>query len=77
MISYGKKEMEALALIEPINANNIAIDTEKYVRKAHELRSEFLADTLQKLVLSGQKLTKLLREKEKWKQRRKRVSGRT
>ena len=49
MISYGKKEMEALALIEPINANNIAIDTEKYVRKAHELRSEFLADTLQKM----------------------------
>lgn len=46
MISYGKKEMEALALIEPVNINRVNIDTEAYIRKAHKLRSEFLTDLL-------------------------------
>ncbi|WP_340150351.1 DUF1127 domain-containing protein [uncultured Sneathiella sp.] len=49
MISYGKKEIEALAFIEPINTNNLVIDTEKYIRNAHELRSEFLTDALRKM----------------------------
>ncbi|MEX0583586.1 MAG: DUF1127 domain-containing protein [Sneathiella sp.] len=46
MISYGKKEMEALASIEPINTNSVVVDTEKFIRKAHELRSEFMTDAL-------------------------------
>ncbi len=49
MISYGKQEIEALAMIEPVNTNNTHIDTERYVRKAHELRSEFIAEKLSAL----------------------------
>ncbi|MDF2367518.1 DUF1127 domain-containing protein [Sneathiella sp.] len=49
MISYGKQEIEALAMIEPVNTNTTYIDTETYVKKAHELRSLFIAEKLSNL----------------------------
>lgn len=47
MLSYDKKAIEALALVEPIKStNNNHIDTEALVRRAHKLRSEFVMNTL-------------------------------
>ncbi|MZR31264.1 DUF1127 domain-containing protein [Sneathiella litorea] len=49
MISYGKKEVEALALIEPVNTNITEIDTEYYLNKARELRSKYFAEKVSAL----------------------------
>jgi uncharacterized protein YjiS (DUF1127 family) len=43
MMSYGKQEIEALAMIEPVNTNTSYIDTEAYINKARVLRSQFIA----------------------------------
>jgi uncharacterized protein YjiS (DUF1127 family) len=49
MISYGKQEIEALALIEPVNTNKIRIDADAYIRRAHELRSQYFTEKLSNL----------------------------
>ena len=46
MLSYSKNEIEALALIEPVEANNNNFDTNIYVHRAHQLRSEYLVEKL-------------------------------
>ncbi|MCF8466117.1 MAG: DUF1127 domain-containing protein [Sneathiella sp.] len=43
MMSYSKKDIAALALIEPVKANNNYIDTDALVHRAHVLRSEYFA----------------------------------
>lgn len=49
MISYGKKEIETLALIEPVNNNSNYIDIETYINKAHNLRAKFMVEVFSNL----------------------------
>ncbi|MFC4273463.1 DUF1127 domain-containing protein [Sneathiella chungangensis] len=49
MISYSKKEIEALAMIEPVNANSLHLDTQAYINHARKLRSEYMTKKLSDL----------------------------
>ena len=49
MMSYGKQEIEALAMIEPVNTNTGYINAEAYIRKARVLRSECMTKTMRNL----------------------------
>lgn len=44
MVSYGNKEMDALAMIEPGNANNASIDEFVLTQQAYARRSRYIAD---------------------------------
>ena len=46
MISFTEKDLDALALIAPANANNNIIEIDKLVAKAHVARSEHLRGML-------------------------------
>ncbi len=52
MMSYNKKDIEALALLRPVESNNNHIDVDRHVYEAHVLRSEYISGQISNLFAS-------------------------
>lgn len=65
MISFTEKDLDALALIEPVNANNNTIEIEKLVARAHVVRSEHLRGMLADAVQSVSNRIQKYRESQR------------
>ncbi len=51
-MSYNKKDIEALAMLRPVESNNNLIDVDRHVYEAHVLRSEYISGQISSLFAS-------------------------
>lgn len=49
-MSYNKKDIEALAMIRPVETKSNHIEVDRYVHQAHVMRSQFVSDQITALI---------------------------